>query len=435
MGTTYPTPGTPSIQPYWERFPSFFAYPVSMESLPAIMGFVIITTIFLLLAVKLQVIILMLVVLGILLMFVRHAFSVLDRTSQGYFGETLNHDSSHLSGWIAIKHGFALALGIVLVISTATFSQTLAIIVGLILLIAWPANVMLLARSGNFGDSINPALLFETITAIGIPYLGLWACLALLSAGSFTAHAWSSQLVSNILAAAFIDIFITFYFTLVMFRLMGYVVYQYHEALGFNVAVPVAATGKPQTEQDVTLANCNAAVAAGKFDEAMRILDLGMERYPNDIALLNAQLRLKLASGQNGASIDETARRLMNLHFVEGKYGQAVAVIEQVASVLPDLGPTTGRDTFILANAAFKLRKAELAGKLIRAFDKRYPKNEALPEVMLLAARILCEHHRNDQQARSVLQQLLRHFPNHPSRPEAEQMLVLLDRLSAGTTS
>lgn len=433
MGISHPTSAPPAIQPYWERFPSFFFYPISMESLPATLGFVIGTTLFLLLAKMLFLI--FIIVIGILLLFVRHAFSVLDHTSQGFFGETIAHDASHLSGWIAFKHGFAITLGVVLVGSLATFSQALAVLTGLVLLFAWPANVMLLARSGNFGESINPAMLFETITAIGIPYLGLWACLALLSTGSGTAHAWMSKLVSNPMLATFIDTFITFYFMLVMFRLMGYVVYQYHEALGFKVAVAATPTGKPQSEQDVTLANCNAAVAAGKFDEAMRILNQGMDRYPNDIALLNAQLRLKLASGQHAPSIEETARHLMNLHFVDGKYGQAIAIIEQVASALPDLAPKTGRDTFILADAAFKLRKAELAGKLIRSFDKRYPKNEALPEVMLLAARILCEHHRNDQQARSVLQQLLRHYPKHPCRPDAEQMLVLLDRLSAGTAS
>lgn len=433
MGTAYPAPAAASITPYWERFPSFFLYPVSMESLPATLGFVIGMTLFVLLAKMFFLI--YIIVFGILLLFVRHAFSVLDHTSQGYFGETFAHDSSHLGGWIAFKHGFALTLGSVLVGSVATFSEALAVIVGLALLIAWPANVMLLARSGKFGDSINPSLLIETITAIGIPYLGLWACLALLSTGSGTAHVWLSHLVSNTLLATFIDNFITIYFMLVMFRLMGYVVFQYHEALGINVAVPVVASGKPQTEQDLTLANCNTAVAAGKFDEALRILDEGMQRYPNDMPLLNALLRLLLATGKDQGRIDETARRMMNLHFAAGKYGQALAVIEQVASVVPDLAPSSGKDVYVLAEAAFRLRKAELASRLIRAFDKRYPKHESLPDVMLLAARILCEHHRNDQQARNVLQQLLRHFPNHPSRAEAEQMLVLLDRLSAGTAS
>lgn len=425
-------PSQRAIAPYWERFPSFFLYPFSMDGLPALLGFSALIT--LLSVISLIAPIVGLLMLGAWLMFIRHAFAVLSKTAQGFLGDSYAHDASHLDNWIGVKHGLAIVLATALVMVIALIGRPLAAIVGIVLLLAWPANVMRLAITGNLGESLNPIALLETIVAIGMPYLGLWGCLLMLAAGSATV-----QNTMTTTGGGFVPMVIAMvaglYFTLVMFRLMGYVMYQYHVPLGIFVVEQDDPAAKPISEQDQILANCRDAVAAGKQDDALQILARGISLYPNDTSLLSARLKLQLAVGHTATEIQETADSLFNQFIGGGRFGQALDVLEQVAAVLPDFAPKRGHDAITLAKLAFNSRKTALATRLLKGFDKRYPKHSELPDAMLLAARVLCEHQRNDAQAGKVLDQLIRHFPDHPIRREAEQLLTVIQKLTSEPTA
>ncbi|MBV1774360.1 hypothetical protein KSF73_01390 [Burkholderiaceae bacterium DAT-1] len=422
----------PSIRPYWERFPSFFAYPLSGAGIVPFLGFSISTLLVMLCAVLFSKLALILVVLLTLAWF-KHLFMLLDRTAKGFSGDSLIHEAEHINLWIGVKHGFALMLAGIVVGLTVALSPVMGVIVGLFCLIAWPANVMRLALSGSFWDSINPFRLFEMMTIIGLPYLGLWACLAMLSMGSMALNEFLIRHMHTAIAASMCTTFAFQYFYMVMFRLMGYVVYQFHDGLGLHVRDIEGQPVREATEQEISLSECNTAVAAGQVEDALLILDKALRRYPSDLPLLNASLRLMLASSQAAERVTEIATRLMNLHLAARKHGPALDVIEQVAKLLPDLRPKAGEDTLALAKLAFQTRRMALSLRLIRGFDKAYPKHTALPEVMLLAAHISSDHQRNDAHARKLLEQLIRHFPNHPVREEAERFLMVLERI--GTLS
>lgn len=86
-----------------------------------------------------------------------------------------------------------------------------------------------------------------------------------------------------------------------------------------------------------------------------------------------------------------------------------------------------------LAEAARRRREYKEALEFLKGFDKRFPKHADIPAVYLFAAQVLAENLRQDAQARKLLEVLLARYPEHPVRPQASQLLAVLDRLAGAS--
>ncbi|WP_145927084.1 hypothetical protein [Jeongeupia sp. USM3] len=418
----------PAITPYWECFPRFFAYPFRPEALLPLAGFVaVFAALMWLTGGGLA------GLLGLLLVavcFLRFAFSVLERTAIGHHGETplaFQHDESHR--WRPYKHFVALVLaGAIVALAGTALGPLAGELLSLVLLLAWPASIMQLTLSDSLVESVSPERLWELIRDIGLPYLGLWACLALLGIGATAAtYALPGRIGSPLLGWSCVG-FIHMYFTLVMYRLMGYVLYQYHDAIGLAVH---AAAPAPQTPQQRAVGEAAALLLADETGAALATLRTALREHPAELSLHERYLKLLLAAGAPDDALRAAAGHYLAALQQAGKPGQGLAVIESVRPRLADFQPASGELAVRLAQLAHEQGKPALAFSLLRGFEKRFPGHAAIAAAMLLGARLLCEHRGDDVQARKLLLALIARFPRHPARPEAEKLLQMLDRLAA----
>ncbi|GHD62991.1 tetratricopeptide repeat protein [Jeongeupia chitinilytica] len=427
MTPSHPNRKPSAITPYWECFPQFFAYPFRLEALLPLAGFVLaFVALTWFTGGGLPGVLAMLL---IAVCFLRFAFSVLERTALGHLGETplaFEHDDAHK--WRPYKHFVALVLAGALVgLAAAMLGALAAELLSLVLMLVWPASIMQLTLSDSLLESVSPDRLWDLIRDIGLPYLGLWACLSMLGIGASAAmHYLPRWFDSGLLIALGVG-FAYMYFTLVMYRLMGYVLYQYHEAIGLAVH---STASEPVTPQQQAIDAAGAQLGNGDTGAALVTLRAALREHPSEPGLHDRYVKLLIATGAVDEALRDGAHRYLDLLQQAGKHGQALSTLESVRKRLAGFQPASGRQALQLAQLAYEQRNPALAISLLRGFEKRYPGNADIASAMLLGARLLCEHRGDDVQAGKLLQALIARFPQHAARPEAERLLQTISRLA-----
>lgn len=422
------------IAPYWTRFGSFFLYPLSMDPLLVCIGLGLLSGLASMLF-SLANILLELVVLVISL---RYGYRVLERTARGNLDDGLaDIDQSSGGKNRPYKQFVVIAIGLSLAAYSATFGGPhLAMVLLALFAMLLPANTMLLALTDDLGESISPPRLWWLMHGLGAPYLGLCACLLLLSSGSGGLLALLEPVLPDALVGL-VGGFVGTYFTIVMFRLMGYALYQYHEVLGLEVDVGFENAPDRLREDPVKrrAAEVAAMLKEGRYEEAIALARDELVANPEDLPANQRLHRLLLAvPGQEAAMLAHATEWLPRL-MRKGNAHQAVEVLEAIWKHQPDYQPALGVFYLPLAEAMFETRRYESAARLIRGFDRRFPGHADIPSIYLLGARLLIEHQRDEAQARRVLEALRLHFPDSTAAAEALKLLALLDRLAGAAVA
>lgn len=422
-------PKTIAIPPYWTRFASFFLYPLSLEPLLACIAIGLLSGLSSLLFTLAGVVVQLLLLVATL----RYGYKVLERTARGNLDDGLaNIDRSSGGKYRPYKQFVVIAIGMTLVGYAAGFgSNHLAMILLVLFAMLLPANTMVLALTDDLGESISPPHLWAVMHGIGVPYLGLCACLLLLTSSSGALL----SLLLPVLPMSLLNVlggFVGAYFMIVMFRLMGYTLYQYHAELGFAVDIgfesQADAIGSDPVRQ--RLAESTALLKAGHYAEAIALARADVAAKPDDFTANLRLHRLLLAvPGQAAAMLAQATEWLPSI-LRSARSRQAAEVIEAIWREQPDYRPGLGAWYLPLAETLFAARRYDSAAQLIKGFDRRFPGHADIPAIYLLGARLLIEHRRDEAQARRVLDALRRHFPESPAAAEADQLLALLDRLA-----
>jgi hypothetical protein len=303
--------------------------------------------------------------------------------------------------------------------------------------LAIPASIMVLAMEERLSSALNPLRIMATIAGIGLPYFALWAFLfLLLQSAQFLGGALDVILpkwLSHILADM-----VSMYFTVSMYYLMGYVLYQNHEALGVDVQVDTAmahqnlqkAAAGGKVEPEILGHETRELIADGKLAEAATRIESRMRRDWDNNKLHDQYLKLLLLQGEPRAiskEVNEYVPKLMR----EKKAARAVEVYETARKTVPDLLVTDSTLVLPLATQASELRRDKTAFELLKGFDKRFPDSPEIPGVYMLAATILLEKQNDYAMAQKIFQHLAKKFPQHPLAAEATRLADLAAKMAA----
>ena len=96
----------------------------------------------------------------------------------------------------------------------------------------------------------------------------------------------------------------------------------------------------------------------------------------------------------------------------------------------PAFVPADAESNVRLARRASQLGHAQLALRLVNGFHKRHPKSADIPEMYLLAARLLSERMGKDAEAKALLTQIRTAYPNHALVPQIDALLALIESVS-----
>ena len=291
-----------------------------------------------------------------------------------------------------------------------------------------PASVMILTITRSFWAGLNPLGAISMMRLIGMPYLGLCAFLFLLSASQgVLLELLLPRLPPWLLIPA--ANFVSMYFMLIMFNMMGYVVFQHHHLLGVPVS-PAGAGRHATTEMDDVAATIGRLVGAGEIDQALDMAYEAQRTASDDVAAHERYHKLLALAGKDERLLNHSQRYLALL-LQKGKNEEALTLFLAMRGRVPDYTPEQPGMLLRLAEAARRRREYKEALNLVKGFDKRFPKHADIPAVYLFAAQVLSENLRQDAQARKLLEALVARFPDHPVRAQAGQLLTVLDRLAA----
>ncbi|MCL2345370.1 MAG: hypothetical protein FWC58_05915 [Desulfobulbus sp.] len=467
-----PTVDTPP--PFWGRIPRFFLLPLHPSILfrvglyAALPVICIFTT-----GIKAGMVVFFGLSLLAWIFYLRLGSRIFSETSRGRLSpEEYDQEKDESLAYIPyaiFALGFigSLAIGLV----ENLFGSGPAVAANFIVTLLMPAALMVLIHTRSLTASLSPGPVWELITTIGKPYLLLCLFLFCLSSAQmfigFKCFEWGISAIAEkwvalqqmladlevrsaedlaIVQGAFaeFDSFLrrqrprvgfalfgfnaaAMYFTSVAFNMMGYALYQYHQALGLDVDEPRAGRDEPHDPAGEQIA---ALLAEGQMNKALDIAYEEQRIEPDSVAAQERYHKLLHLAGKTDRLLAH-ANRFIALLLRQQMAGKALEVLRRCREQSPDFRPEDPATLLALAEAARGLRDPKQALDIMRAFDKKHPRHPLIPEVYSLSARILCEDLRQDAMAERLFAAIIERYPEHPCAVQAKEYQSALARMRA----
>lgn len=420
-----------TIRPFWERINLFFLFPFQTEPLLYGIGLALSGLLVHVLVIVPEPFDYLLVGVGVMLAASRYGFKIMEQASQGQFDSSgfPNGLDSEFVNLPWKMFGISLVLGTVEGFVSAMF-PSLDWLANLLISIAFPAAIATLLLTKSMWQALFPVYWLPLIGAMGWSYLVLCLFLFLLTVGAGIA----APVMLAVVGPSFIFpvlIFCLVYFGWVMCSLLGYVIYQHHEALDFqpqfrharepgDKAQSAAAIKQQQTSQDEAqyaelLAQGDVRTARELAYEAQRMQpdDLGVQKRYHQILLLD----------DNPTRLCDHAQKYLGLLMLRKQHRDAIGVIEACRSHDAKFSPESSATLIELGQYALRAHDTALCVKLINGFDKKYVGDKAIPQAYELAAKALLQAGAAKEKIQKIATVLQQRFPDHPSTQEVLWLL------------
>lgn len=406
------------ITPFWNRVPKLFRY--GLHKYPLILAGVLFAVSLLFGGPFLNLI--------LLVVALKYGVECLKLTMEGDFipprisGETINSNFG-----LALKLIFVFFLYIFLLSGVVgALGPLLGIplyVVGVLLI---PAVVIAFVVSEEISYSLNPANWWHIASAIGWPYLSMAAFLFLIDIINSQVIGYLVNLFPNALVPP-LFVAVNVYFTVVTFHLLGYVVLQYHENLGYHPSALAENSEvkrpdpfmSPQLRQYLQEEN-----VPGAINELRALID-------NNPKELELRRRLYVYLKLNGEidQLRDYAPLYFNRLAENDRFTDATTVYqESVARGIP-FAPDYPGDYLPVMQELRRRHAGRQAVQLAQGFHKRYPNDAHTPEVYLALARILSEELQRDDLALQALHFIVKGFPDHHLISQVKQFITVLSKL------
>ena len=416
------------IDPFWNRMPRIFGYPLSLQPLIfiSVLAFV---TLFLS-----RPGIVSPVLRGLMwLMILKYSFESLKATASGNLEAPPVNLQTISEDFLQVFKQFAIY--VLIFLGFAYISAKAGLILGIAFAVAAlffvPSMIILLVTTGSLFHAINPVFFVGLTFRIGWAYLLMNFFLFLLG----SAPAYLSQYVLRFLPAEFHPMLFGFaqsFYTIVSYHLMGYVILQYHERIGYQVdyedfSDPSVQEYEPQKSDPdaVVLSKVEPLIKEGKLDEAIALIKSMAAQQPISGVNLSERYYNLLKMRKRSAELLEHALTHLDILTSQNQKSKALAVFTECRTADASFLPTASA-LFKLAGWLDEKGKTKAAVAVYNTLAKSYPDNPLVPKAYFRIAQIFHDRLMNKDQAKKALGLLLRKYPNHDIIPQAENFLARL---------
>ncbi len=298
----------------------------------------------------------------------------------------------------------------------------------IVLALALPGAIMSLAMDENLSHALNPATWLAILARIGWPYLAVAGLYFLFNVSQRYAQALVVPFLPPFISLV-VFYFIAHYVVVATFHLMGYLIYQYHEEVGYEPAAPKIALRRTSDDPDqATLDEAAQHVRDGHLDAAREMIGTQLRGRGGSDAL-HTQYRKLLALGEHQGEQLRHGREWISVLLAQDKDRRAVDVTRECLDLDPTFQLAEPDQVARVAQKAVDVGASQVALKLVSGFHKRHPKHRDIPQNYLLAAKLLAERMGKDAEARALLDQLSRTYPEHPLAADITAYRQFLDKL------
>jgi len=214
-------------------------------------------------------------------------------------------------------------------------------------------------------------------------------------------------------------------FTLILFHMLGYLLFQYQEELGFasDFQEGVEADTENRRDRSARLdADIDMNLKDGNYDRVLGMLKEALKRDRNDPRRLEQLYRLTTARGQT----DELMRyhpRLLEWLASRNDSDGMVALLGELDKAAPGFRLDDPELTVTCARTLYQQGHYRRALKLLQDFHKRFPDHEALAPAYILVAQALANGLAQWDKAASFLNFVRRRCPDHPLHRDLDAYL------------
>ncbi len=319
-----------------------------------------------------------------------------------------------------------VALGAAIGFLAGFFGRGALILSIILAVVALPAMLLILVINESLLQALNPVMIFGVISRIGWAYFLLLFFLMLLG---IAPAVLSSSIVGHLPAKLhlFVSLAAKNYYTLISYHLMGYVVLQYHQRVGYPLDLetilaslfPAGAPGAPQSKPeekgsryDVLLGEVAILIQEGAFDKALGQIEqqVNMEDI-EDLELSQRYVGLLKMCNQQ-AKLLNYAPRYLELATKSGAKSKALEVYSDCLG-MDNTFTAQPLVLFKIASWFNESNKIKEAIRVLNGLVKNHPKDAIVPKAYYCAAQIYNERLKNGEQAKKILNGLLRKFPDH----------------------
>ncbi|MEQ8035208.1 hypothetical protein [Xanthomonas sp. WHRI 6106] len=380
--------------PFWTRIPAIATYPLRGSALYALIALTLCSALLVLPG------ILKLLVMGVLGMATyTYAFDILRHTADGQADAPRLGYNSFDSAVLRLIL-LAIALGIVIgaaAVVAGPFGLTIAYVATLLLL---PGMLISLAIDGSLRRALNPAVSLDMAMRIGWPYLAAYGLLYVIQ-GSGTAAAFIALTYLPPIVREATTLVASIWALFASFHLMGYLVYQYHEALGYT---PNGGDVQERADPDQRLLDeAEHHVREGHTDEAFQAVRGAVRSRAVSLAVHELYQRL-LRQHHRSDELHEHTRHYINRLLQEKQERRALALQREALDSDPAFTPLLPEQATLLAERAKMAGQFQLATDGLLAAIAAWPRDPMLPSWSLDAGLMLAERFGRDEQARALLQ-------------------------------
>lgn len=200
----------------------------------------------------------------------------------------------------------------------------------------------------------------------------------------------------------------------VMMSVVGYILFQFHQLFGFELAnQPKAKKRSSNIKTDKQKARLDVYLKEGAYDKAASLLKTLSEKQVNNVDL-QAQYYQLLVFMKDKEGIAYQAGNYINALLKNGNVKEALQVFAKVKKITPEFQPQGPDMSFELAKGFMENQNYQQVEALLGNLHKEHPHYPALPEAYLLLARVLYEKLNKQQQALEVMEYLVTRFQSHP---------------------
>lgn len=392
-------------KPFWQMLPHFFLYPLHTNSL------IVITSLAagsLLLGGGLLT--LFLVLFGLAAM-IKYSFAIIEQRGQGEttppsLGAVLTGDEHHLFlKQIAVLFILGVVIGL-----AYQLGEVIGILVGGFITLAIPASTVLLAVEKSVARALNPFAQLSLMTAIGWPYLLLWVCVQIVSAGPYYSFDILLRLLPDIWVMPVL-VAIVVYFTFVLYAMLGYVLFEYQHELGFESVGDEDEMDAHAFEKAKALGETTVLLKEGDYVRARSSLRRALDIVRDDLELHQRYHKLLMLLDDDAALVNHAAF-FIEIANKQQSLNKAVAILLDVQTRVPAFQLEDTRLALALAELLQQQRQYKAIVRLFHNLHKTKPQDPHLPAAYLLVAKTFFEFLNDDAKAKSLVDFMVKKYPN-----------------------
>jgi len=408
------------VVPFWQRVGAFFRYPFHTDPL------IVIAVCTLVPLIAPANIIGLIIWLVLALALFKYTYAVINHTAEGHLEPPPVSVAFTGSGFnIVILQLLVFVLMGGLVGAAAMLGGTILMLLAIAFVVmALPASIMVLAMERSVGAAINPVNLALLISRIGTPYFLLYGYLILLTFASGAAQDFAASHFPLWVAQPLAG-FLNSTFTLILFHMLGYLLFQYQEELGFAADFQDQNTEAAPTHRDRSNrfdADLDMNLKDGNYERAQGMLKQALKQDRENPTRIGQLYRLLTARNDTSELYRYHPRMLAWLAMRHDGDGLA-----QLLQTLQDLEPGFQLDDPELAvNCARVLYQRghhKSAIRVLQDFHKRFPDSDQLAPAYLIVAQALANGLQQWEKANAFLLFIKKRCTSHPAHKHIDAWL------------